>query len=140
MYGYVRPLTPDEIYHYGIKGMKWGVRRSPEELGHNKYSVLSRTNRFLSNNVVTRNGYRVTSISDHASSQAQNRKVTTENIIDTIKNPLYIRKITVDDLGRKSQRFIGNKATVNINPDTGIITTLWPTGTKTRNKYRGDGK
>lgn len=23
-----------EIYHHGIKGMKWGVRRSPEQLGH----------------------------------------------------------------------------------------------------------
>lgn len=23
-----------ELTHYGIKGMKWGVRRSPEQLGH----------------------------------------------------------------------------------------------------------
>lgn len=23
-----------EIYHHGIKGMKWGIRRSPEQLGH----------------------------------------------------------------------------------------------------------
>lgn len=23
-----------ELYHYGIKGMRWGIRRSPEELGH----------------------------------------------------------------------------------------------------------
>ena len=24
------------IYHYGVKGMKWGVRRTPEQLGHNR--------------------------------------------------------------------------------------------------------
>lgn len=25
-----------ELFHHGIKGMKWGVRRTPEELGHKK--------------------------------------------------------------------------------------------------------
>lgn len=24
----------DEFYHYGVKGMKWGVRRTPAQLGH----------------------------------------------------------------------------------------------------------
>lgn len=36
-----------ELYHHGIKGQKWGVRRSPEQLGHrtkkqtNRYSDMS---------------------------------------------------------------------------------------------------
>ncbi len=29
-------LYPVELYHHGVKGMKWGVRRTPEELGHKK--------------------------------------------------------------------------------------------------------
>lgn len=26
-------MDENEIYHYGVKGMKWGVRRTPEQ-GH----------------------------------------------------------------------------------------------------------
>lgn len=29
-------VEENELEHFGIKGMKWGVRRTPEELGHRK--------------------------------------------------------------------------------------------------------
>lgn len=29
-----------EFCHYGVKGMKWGVRRTPEQLGHKKTSKI----------------------------------------------------------------------------------------------------
>ena len=33
MWKYARART-DELFHYGVKVMKWGVRRTPEQLGH----------------------------------------------------------------------------------------------------------
>lgn len=36
----------DDLLHYGIPGMKWGVRRTPEELGHRRAErALKRRNR-----------------------------------------------------------------------------------------------
>lgn len=35
---------PNELMHFGIKGMKWGVTRTPEQLGHHK-TTKARTTR-----------------------------------------------------------------------------------------------
>lgn len=35
---------PNSLYHHGIKGQKWGVRRTPEQLGHVKKDVAKTTN------------------------------------------------------------------------------------------------
>ena len=36
-----------ELYHHGIPGMKWGVRRTPEQLGHRQQKREERKNRFV---------------------------------------------------------------------------------------------
>ncbi|NCE64076.1 hypothetical protein D1159_05620 [Pseudoflavonifractor sp. 524-17] len=33
---YNKPPLSKFLMHYGVKGMKWGVRRTPEQLGHKK--------------------------------------------------------------------------------------------------------
>ncbi|WP_242828725.1 minor capsid protein [Thermoclostridium stercorarium] len=83
----------------------------------------------------TSNGIEIVGASKHAIEQAIMRKVPLEGIRDALMNPLKIGKIKVDDQERKSQRFIGSYATVNVNPETGVIATLWRTGTSTRRKF-----
>lgn len=60
--------------------------------------------------------------------RSEERGVSLDDVKDALTNPLHIDEIKHDDQGRPSQRFIGEGATVNINPETGIITTVWKTG------------
>ena len=32
--------SSDNLMHYGIKGMKWGVRRTKEQLAHDRSSIM----------------------------------------------------------------------------------------------------
>ncbi len=61
--------------------------------------------------------------------------VRSKEILDTLNNPLYIDNIRTDKQGRRSQRLIGSKSTVNVNPDNGVITTVWRTGKRARKKF-----
>ena len=63
-------------------------------------------------------------------------ELSVNDIKDALINPLYIDEIKIDSLGRPSQRFIGEKATVNVNPQTGTIATIWKTGKNKINKYK----
>ena len=128
-----------ELYHYGIKGMKWGVRRTKEQLAHDRYSIQARTIRRLKKPFYSANGVLVTSRSAHALDRCEekSRPVTVEGIFDALKKPLNHDSIKTkyDGKGRPSQRLIGKMATVNVNPENGIITTVWPTGHDTLRKY-----
>lgn len=128
-----------EIYHYGVKGIKWGVRRSKEELKYNRNSVYASVNRSIPK-IASKNEILVRSFSQHAADQAQDRKVSAKDIVDALKKPFYIEPMRIDDYGRKSNRFIGEKATVNVNPDNGNVTTVWNTGSRDKKKYSKERK
>ncbi|MHB9148135.1 MAG: hypothetical protein ACYC2U_07120, partial [Candidatus Amoebophilus sp.] len=53
--------------------------------------------------------------------------VKTAAILDALKNPLKIGKIKLDNLGRKSQRFVGRFGEVVVNTHTGEIISVNPT-------------
>lgn len=78
-----------------------------------------------------------TSISVHSVLRAEVRGVKTADIQDALTKPLEIGKIKEDSKGRKSKRYIGEQATVAVNPDTGVVTTVWPTSSKLRDKLKG---
>ena len=39
--------TEYELYHHGVKGQKWGVRRTAAQLGHRVASAASKTGKVL---------------------------------------------------------------------------------------------
>lgn len=128
---------PSELYHYGVKGMKWGVRRTPQQLRYDKYSIIGVLRRNLPD-VKTPNGVKVKDISAHAMDRIENkndRKVTAREIMLALSNPMHISKERVDSDGRHSVQYIGRKATAVVNPQTGNIITVWKTGRNDCNKY-----
>lgn len=80
----------------------------------------------------------ITEVGDHIIDRKYNRNVDVNSIADTLQNPIGKSIIKTDTLGRKSINYIGMKSTVSINPDTGKLITVWKTGKRTINKYKGD--
>lgn len=88
------------------------------------------------NGTETKDGLQA-SISVHSVLRAETRGVKVEGIQDALTKPLEISKMKEDSRGRKSKRYIGEQATVAVNPATGVITTVWPTSSKLRDKLKG---
>ena len=75
-----------------------------------------------------------TGVTSHGVSRKIQREITTSAELDALKNPLKIRDIKLDELGRPSQRFIGRQAEVVINPETRKILSVNPTRSNTLKK------
>lgn len=77
-------------------------------------------------------------MSTHALEQSIARGVSKVDIYDTIKQPLHRTSVRLDQRGRPSYQIIGQRATIAVNPDTGVVPSTWKTGRGRLKKY-GDG-
>ena len=66
----------------------------------------------------------------HSLNQKINRQVKSADELDAVRNPLKKTEVKYDSQGRPSEKFIGEKATVAVNPETGKVVTVHPTGSK----------
>lgn len=80
----------------------------------------------------TSTGVAIQDISPHFFVRCNERGVSQDNIVDALTTPLKTGKIRAD----MSQQFIGEKATVVINTETGKAVTLWPTSAKRAQKLK----
>ena len=74
-------------------------------------------------------------ISQHLFERKTFRDVPYEDMSDAFTKPLNNATIVTDNQGKKSIKYIGKKATVVVNPDTGVVITVWKTGKSTIKKY-----
>lgn len=72
----------------------------------------------------TATGIGIMGISRHVVDQSISRGFTAEGALDALQNPIEVGKIKIEEKGA-SQQFIGQKAGIVINPETGNIITGW---------------
>jgi hypothetical protein len=77
------------------------------------------------------NGLKITGFTGHGVDRAigsfGRSGVSPSAILDAIKSPLKINNIVTDQLGRQSQRFVGQFGEVVVNPQAGRIISVNPT-------------
>lgn len=83
--------------------------------------------------IETSTGIKITGFGKHSLNRAigdfGRKGVNPKSILDAVKNPLVVKDVITDGLGRQSQRFIGRLGEVVVNPGTGKIISVNPTST-----------
>ena len=85
--------------------------------------------------ITTPNGHTVRELTMHLLDRTNERAVDAADIIDALLHPIHTEEREPNAAGQPGFRYIGAKATVGINPETGRITTVWKTGERARRKY-----
>ena len=101
-------------------------------------TVTKTANKYNKSNIIGTkvNNVKITEIGEHIISRTYGRGLKFEDVEYALKNPLKYGKIKTDQQGRRSFAVIGEKVTLCVNPDTGKITTTYPTGSKRAQKLK----
>lgn len=77
-------------------------------------------------------------VSEHLLDRKTSRDIWLKDIEDGLSNPLKITDIKYDAKNRPSLQYIGQYATIVLNPVEGTIISVWKTGTNKAKKLRGE--
>lgn len=101
-------VSSDYIYHYGIKGMKWGIRRTAEQLGHKIKSKFSRKK----------------SSSDESGSQTSSKKIQgSVTVKGTKQNPGTIRTSDGSSIEERKQKVLESRSAKELYNNADLFTT-----------------
>ena len=101
-------VSSDYIYHYGIKGMKWGIRRTAEQLGHKIKSKFSRKK----------------SSSDESGSQTSSKKIRgSVTVKGTKQNPGTTRTSDGSSLEERKQKVLESRSAKELYNNADLFTT-----------------
>lgn len=127
----------------------WGANRAARDIEENYMEVPASTTyeewkkEFVKKPVVdkmvgvkTSTGSTVKGIKDpHFFDQMKIRKFSSDAAVDALQKPLNITPTVLNEKGEPSQQYIGKKATIAYNPETGNVITGWKTGKRDLKKY-----
>lgn len=115
----------DELYHHGVKGMKWGVRRTKAQLGHKVSRGLKRTKKRFVDAVQAR---RAQSAAKSAAKKeaARSPKDMSDNELREKRNRLQLER-DVLDLQRQISSLTPRHISTGEKVAKSIMQTIGPT-------------
>lgn len=138
-------IDPENAEKYHNKRLEWLDYK--EKFSKNHATTFNdiieaekiRQQEFIKSKVVGHvvNNVEIKDVSKHLVDRVKQREIELDDIVGTLKKQLKCGKIEDDKQGRPSFKAIGEKTTLYINPESGIITTVHKTHTKTAEKLKG---
>lgn len=101
-------VSSDYIYHYGIKGMKWGIRRTAEQLGHKIKSKFSKKKK----------------ASDEDSSEGSSSKIKgSVTVKGTKQNPGTTKTSDGSSIEERKQKVLDSRSAKELYTNADLFTT-----------------